>query len=263
MNFHFLIIFTLFQCSGWFAFSQDFMNIHQSNGTLIQIPLNSIDSITYTLDAESNPGSGVTFGGYTYNTILLGNGQEWMAENLRTSIYSNGDPIQNIPDSAQWTNLTSGAWVNYFNDIQYDTVYGKLYNGFTVMDSRNVCPIGWHVPTLSEWSQLISYLDPQSDGGNNLPNQAGGKMKSIGTQYWQPTNIGATNESGFTGLPSGLRQIDASFGDPPVHGYWWSVTESTQFSNALRNIVLEAATTNVYLGDNYPNNGFAIRCIRD
>lgn len=239
------------------------MNIYQTNGNVIQIPLSNIDSITYTEGIASSPGTGVTFDGYTYPSLVLGNGQEWMSENLRSTVYANGDPIQNVPDSAQWTNLGTGAWVYFNNDSQNESPFGKLYNGYTVVDSRNVCPNGWHVPTLSDWSILINYVDPAANGGNNLPNEAGGKMKSVGTEYWVAPNTGATNESGFAGQPGGLRQIDASFGDPPVHGYWWSATESTQFPNALRNIVLEGATTNVYLGDNYPNNGFSVRCIKD
>jgi uncharacterized protein (TIGR02145 family) len=243
--------------------AQTIMNIHQNNGTVLQIPLGSIDSITYGSGIVTNPGAGVTFDGYTYASIVLGNGQEWMAENLRTTAYANGDTIPNITDNTQWQNLTTGAWVYFNNDSQNESPFGKLYNGYTVVDSRNVCPNGWHVPTLSDWSILINYVDPAANGGNNLPNEAGGKMKSVGTEYWVAPNTGATNESGFAGQPGGLRQIDASFGDPPVHGYWWSATESTQFPNALRNIVLVGSTTSVLLGDNYPNSGFAVRCVRD
>ena len=76
----------------------------------------------------TNPGAGVTFDGYTYPSIVLGNGQEWMAENLRTTTYANGDPIPNITDDTQWENLTTGAWSHYNNDSQYENPYGKLYN---------------------------------------------------------------------------------------------------------------------------------------
>jgi hypothetical protein len=98
----------------------------------------------------TNPGAGVTFNGYTYSSIVLGNGQEWMAENLRTTTYANGDPIPNVTDNTQWQNLTTGAWAHYNNDSQYENPYGKLYNWYAVDDSRNVCPTGWHVPSDAE-----------------------------------------------------------------------------------------------------------------
>lgn len=164
-----------------------------------------------------NPGAGVTFNGYTYSTIVLGNGQEWMAENLRTTYYANGDPIPNVTDATQWGNLSTGAWAHYNNDSQYENTYGKLYNWYAVADSRNVCPPGWHVPTDAEWSFLINYL-----GGEAV---AGGKMKSTGTQYWSSPNIGATNASGFSGLPGGYRFSDGTFYSIGSLGNWWSSTE--------------------------------------
>jgi hypothetical protein len=103
----------------------------------------------------SNPGPGVTFNGYTYSTIILGNGQEWMAENLRTTSYANGDPIPNVTDGPQWSNLFgTGAWAHYNNDSQYENPYGKLYNWYTIADIRNICPTGWHVPSDAEWTIL-------------------------------------------------------------------------------------------------------------
>jgi len=237
------------------------MNIYQTNGNVIQIPLSNIDSITYTPGITSNPGVGLTFDGYTYQSIILGNGQEWMSENLRSTVYANGDPIQNVPDSAQWTNLITGAWVHFDNNTLNDTPYGKLYNGFAVLDTRNVCPNGWNVPTITEWSALINYIDPSSNGGNNLPNEVGGKLKSTGLEYWMSPNTDATNESGFTGLPGGFRQIDASFNNLGYQVYWWSASEYS--TNILWNIVLETDTPNVIKVQNHTNSGFSVRCIKD
>ncbi len=188
--------------------AQTIMNIHQSNGTVLQLPINTIDSITYTISnsgggISTSPGQGVVFNGYNYNSIILGNGQEWMTENLRTTVYSNGDTIPNITNPSTWSSLTSGSWRFYGDWSNYENPYGKLYNRYAVLDSRNVCPTGWHVPTYNEWSSLINYLDSTAVEGNNV-NTAGGKMKSIGTQLWQSPNTGATNESGFSALPGGV-----------------------------------------------------------
>lgn len=142
------------------------------------------------------PEAGVTdIDGNTYQTIII-NGQEWMAENLRTTKYADGDPIPNVTDANQWSNLTTGAWAHYNNDSQYENPYGKLYNGYTISDPRNVCPTDWHISTDAEYSLLSDYL-----GGQGV---AGGKMKSIDSQYWSGLNLYATNESGFSGRPGGM-----------------------------------------------------------
>jgi uncharacterized protein (TIGR02145 family) len=217
-------------------------------------------TFTTTVGIVTNPGTGVTFDGFSYASIVLGNGQEWMAENLRTTTYANGDPIQNVTDGNQWSVLITGAWAHYNNDNQYENPYGKLYNWYTVADTRNVCPTGWHVPTDAEWSALINYLDPNANGGNTEPNTAGGKMKSIGTQLWQSPNLDATNESGFSALPGGQRATDGTFAVLGSFGNWWSSTQETGAA-WYRNIVN-------YDGSAYRSNanfevGNSIRCLKD
>jgi uncharacterized protein (TIGR02145 family) len=208
----------------------------------------------------SNPGLGVTFNGYTYSTVILGNGQEWMAENLRTTTYANGNPIPNITGT-QWSSLTTGAWCHYNNSSQYENPYGKLYNWYAVADPRNVCPSGWHVPTDAEWSTFINYLDPNAAGGDNIPNTAGGKMKSTGTQYWQSPNSGASNESGFSGLPGGVCGPNTSFANFGVYGYWWTSTEANTFYSWLR--VLGNYNGHVSKGANDKRDGLSVRCIKN
>ena len=200
----------------------------------------------------TNPGAGVTFNGYTYTSIVLGNGQEWMAENLRTTTYANGDPIPNVTDGNQWQNLTTGAWSHYNNDSQYENPYGKLYNWYAVDDSRNVCPTGWHVPSDAEWTVLTDYLGADSIGG---------KMKSTGTQYWQSPNMLATNESGFSGLPGGLRSSMGGFGSVGGWGFWWSSTEYSAGSAWDR--ALYSGSGDVARDPDDKGIGFSVRCLRD
>jgi uncharacterized protein (TIGR02145 family) len=209
----------------------------------------------------SNPGPGVTFNGYTYSTIILGNGQEWMAENLRTTSYANGDPIPNVTDGTQWFNLTTGAWARYNNDSQYENPYGKLYNWYAVSDARNVCPSGWHVPTDVEWSTFINYLDPNAAGGDNFPNTAGGKMKSSGTQYWASPNADAINESGFSGLPGGARDNYGIFGEIGNGGAWWSSTEDGSGRAWYRNLYFDNGYVNRYYY--FKTNGYSVRCLKN
>jgi uncharacterized protein (TIGR02145 family) len=205
-------------------------------------------------DIVSNPGEGVTFNGHQYPSIVLGNGQEWMAENLRTSLYANGDPIPNVLDGSQWLSLITGAWVYNENDSQYDNPYGKLYNWYAVNDSRNVCPIGWHVPSDLEWTSLIDYC-----GGDSI---AGGKLKMVGLEHWIAPNSAATNEIGFQGLPSGGRSFNPpTFTGIGVDGPLWSSDESSNTNAWTRNLMCTNGYVNRHGTPKY--FGLAVRCVRD
>jgi uncharacterized protein (TIGR02145 family) len=138
---------------------------------------------------------------------------------LNVSKYSDGTPIPQVTDPTQWANLTTGAWCYYNNTTANGTTYGKLYNWYTTLGDT-LCPKGWHVPSDNEWTILTDYL-----GGESV---AGGKMKSVGTAYWNSPNTGATNESGFTGLPGGYRSNGGQFFDVGGRGYWWSSTQFNQ-----------------------------------
>jgi uncharacterized protein (TIGR02145 family) len=194
--------------------------------------------------------------GNTYKTIVIGT-QEWMAENLNTSIYRNGDAIPTNLDDAAWENTTSGAWAYYNNDASYACPYGKLYNWYACVDDRELCPVGWHVPTDAEWTILTSYL-----GGEPV---AGGKMKTTGTieavtGLWYEPNSGATNSSGFSAVPGGLKVSNggSSIG---VDGYWWSSADADAL-NAWYRIVV-GGNAGVGRGNGVKHLGFSVRCLRD
>lgn len=212
-------------------------------------------SIIFTLNTFSQtPGGGVSdVDGNNYSTVIIGS-QEWMAENLRTTSYSNSDPIPNVTDGIQWKNLTTGAWSHFNNDSQYENPYGKLYNWYTVADPRNVCPTGWHVPSDVEWTILSDYL-----GGESV---AGGKMKSTGTQYWASPNIDATNESGFSGLPGLFRSWDGGFGNfSGIHSYLWSSSEVGIIGSSWYR-ELNFGGGNLFRGPGDNRDGFSVRCIK-
>jgi uncharacterized protein (TIGR02145 family) len=193
--------------------------------------------------------------GNVYKTILIG-AQEWMAENLKTTIYRNGNAIDNVTDNTQWAGLTTGAWASYNNDSQYDCPYGKLYNWYAVANPHNLCPSGWHVPTDVEWNTLIDYI-----GGAEI---AGGKMKTTGLQYWITYNNNATNESGFSGLPGGLRFNNGPYDFIGSFGGWWSSTalSDSDLGSALS---LNNGYENLFFVDVIApkQGGESVRCLRD
>ncbi|MBW6502346.1 MAG: fibrobacter succinogenes major paralogous domain-containing protein [Bacteroidales bacterium] len=198
------------------------------------------DSITVT-DIDGN----------IYKTVTIGS-QVWLKENLRTTKYSNGDPIPEVTIDAQWMIFASGAYCNYNNDPGFTDPYGLLYNWHAVKDPRNICPSGWHVPSDSEWTTLIDFL-----GGEDV---AGGKLKEKGTAHWISPNTGATDSYGFTALPSGYR-FAGDFNQPGYYAVWWTSTQKNL--NDAWIITLINSKTQSYLENAYKTDGLSVRCLKN
>lgn len=194
--------------------------------------------------------------GNLYKTVIIGT-QTWMAENLKVSKYSDGTPIPNITDNAQWSNLTTGAWAYYNNDTTNNAKYGKLYNWYVVSPTtngnKNICPTGWHVPSDAEWKLLIDFL-----GGASL---AGAKMKEVGIINWNTSNINATNSSLFTGVPGGSRNIIGVYDDIGSVGGYWSSTELDRNSAFYFHLYYNNDLVGRY--DELKVSGISIRCLND
>lgn len=209
-----------------------------------------------------SPGAGTSDEeGNFYPTVIIGN-QEWIAENLRSTVYANGDPIDQLSDNMSWASATGGAWCTYANTPASAEVYGNLYNWLAVADPRNVCPSGFHVPTDSDWNQVRTFLGGLV-GSDEL---VGGTMKSIGTLeggdgYWQSPNLGANNFSQFEAHPGGLRFSSGPYYYQGQNGYWWSAT--TLGPNSARLIRMSYDSTSVYQTTAPEENGLSVRCMRD
>jgi uncharacterized protein (TIGR02145 family) len=191
--------------------------------------------------------------GNVYNTVRIGN-QIWMAQNLKVKRFRNGETIQNAKGNDQWVNANNAAYCNFNNDESFGDIFGRLYNSYAIVDSRNISPQGWHIPTENEWLTLFSYL-----GGDTI---AGGKMKERGSQYWSEPNTGATNESNFTALPGGYRScFDGSFYRSGSVGFWWSTTKWLNTEYLV--FSLESNSKRIYKLAWEVNDGLSIRCIKD
>ena len=205
-----------------------------------------------SLTRLTEPGGGVTDNeGNFYRTIKLGH-QEWMAENLHTDKYNDGTSIPQITSNVDWSALMSGAWSYYDNDPNNEDPYGKLYNWYAI-ETNKLCPVGWHVPDVDEWDNLMYYL-----GG--LP-VAGGKIKEAGNGHWLAPNTGATNISDFTALPHGFRFSSGQFFHLSKSAGFWSQTEDG-LNDAFR-FVAEYDDANINRGALPKVLGLAVRCIRD
>ena len=192
----------------------------------------------------------VSHEGYDYSTVQIGD-QCWFAENCRylpsvsdPSTGNSGNPFYYVYDY-QGTDVESAkATSNY-------QAYGVLYN-WPAVESEGLCPSGWHIPSDLEFTQLTDFL-----GGEDI---AGGSMKEPGYDHWSSPNSGATNYSGFNGLPGGDLVSDV-FDLTGYYGYWWSSSESGLHSWARGLGYLDGGV--VYRDTFYRNFGFSARCVRD
>ena len=194
--------------------------------------------------------------GNVYNTVRIGS-QTWMVENLKTTHYRNGDLIGTTTPTTKdiSTEIEPKYQWAYDGDEINVAKYGRLYTWYAATDSRNIAPEGWHVPTDSEWTTLENYL-----GGYSI---AGGKMKVSGTNYWFSPNTGASNESGFSALPSGWRFVD-HFTDIGRFAFWWSSSPWLDiYHAATRSISYSDRVLYNCCSNPEKNSGLSIRCIKD
>jgi uncharacterized protein (TIGR02145 family) len=218
-----------------------------------QIQITNVNNINLTAisgnfkaSEQSGTVNNLIYWGITYNTIKIGT-QWWMAQNLKTSKYSDGTDIPYITTS--WVNVTSPAYRDYAT-TEYNNSYGALYNWY-VANTGILCPAGWHIPTEQDWSTLAVYC-----GGSDL---AGIKLKEAGTSHWTTPNTRALNESGFTGLPGGYYLT--TFAAIGSYGCWWSNTSTDQ--NNARVYSLNYNNTWLNNNTNSKKSGASVRCVRD
>ena len=208
--------------------------------------------------SEANPQDG---DGNFYPVITIGS-QKWLGEDLRTTKYNDGTPIPNLPDTYSWVRDTTGAYSWYNNDpSQSPYPRGAFYNWFATDENsngnKNVCPVGWHVPSMTEFQDLANFL-----GGSSV---AGGKLKEIGTQFWRPPNTGATDDFGFGAIPHGRRDgFNGSFSFSiflNTTSFYWTTYEEN--SRIAQTILLTHDNTTLEFYQNLKKDGYQVRCIKD
>ena len=183
--------------------------------------------------------------GNVYNTVAIGK-QVWMVENLKTTKYRNGDSIPKVIGEP-WDNLITGAYCIYDNNKDNRLTYGLIYNWYATNDNRNICPEGWHIPTIEEWVTLT---------------ETGLELKESGTTHWKSPNVCLPNSSGFTALPGGGCGYDGNFNGITEYGYWWTADEENTENGWAWIISYEYAVSIGYI--NYNKwMGASIRCIKD
>jgi uncharacterized protein (TIGR02145 family) len=198
----------------------------------------------------------------------------WSSKNLDITRYNNDDPIPLVTGATEWANLTTGAYCYYNNDTSNGNTYGLLYNWYAVNDSRGLAPVGWSIPTRDDIIWLVNNFE--NSGGIDLG--SGGSLKEVGFSHWDSPNSGATNESGFTALPGGIRMIETfnfgvrqtenKFTDLNRFGYWWTSTDRNLSINGKPTAYQYSLSySSKFLSDSNSTNwkaaGLSVRLIRN
>ena len=219
----------------------DFIKLQIFTMTVIFIPAFSLDA-QIVKDVEGN----------VYLTTQIG-AQTWMAENLKTSEFSDGTEIPFVPDEKAWNALKTPAYCWFRNNIDNKEIYGALYNWYAV-NTGKLCPAGWRVPDYNDWMILATFLGD--------PEVAGNRLKESGMKHWKNSDTNSPDDLGFTALPGGMRRFSGVFQDnAESFAVWWSSTEINQkeaWSRGLQDI-----STRFWSGPYDKRSGYSIRCLKD
>ena len=204
----------------------------------------------------------VSFDGHIYSTVVIG-AQCWLQESLRSSHFTNGDPILGELTEIEWEDIETSMIPaqSVYNDDLANLEYGRLYNQYAVLDSRGLCPTGWHVPDEDDFIALELQLGmPLSDVGvefyYGVLANVGGQMREVGNDHWDSSNNGATNSSGFTALGGGFRDFTGGYHYLNSHNWIW-------LADDFRHATLEVGQAGVYHGGHGGSTGMSVRCVQD
>jgi uncharacterized protein (TIGR02145 family) len=185
-------------------------------------------------------------------TLAVGS-VEWTTCNLNVVNYRNGDSIPEVRDPLDWANSSSGAWCHYNNDPQNDLVYGKLYNIHAVNDPRGLAPVGFHIPTEIEWSNINTslrckeHLETKKEDCNSTCSNFANRRD-------------LAKKCGFTFL-GGYRFADGQFSFLENAGFWWCKSEEAGIIAWVKN--LGCSFSNSYKNTGLKAYGYSVRCIKD
>jgi TonB family protein len=192
--------------------------------------------------------------GNEFKLTKIGN-QFWMAQNLNVDKFRNGEPIKHAKTNEEWIKAGENriaAWCYYDNDPTNGIKYGKLYNSYALSDQRGLAPVGWHIPSDDEWTEMITFLGGFSDNS--------GKSMKLNKGWFNQGN--GTNSSGFSGAPGGARGGNGVFYNGYEVGSWWSAPKYWNYGAEIFEMssYLDRIKALKFLNFGY---GFSIRCVKD
>lgn len=207
-----------------------------------------------------------------YTSVKIGS-QYWMKENLKTTKYNDNTTIPLVSDNTKWGTLTTPAFCWYNNDsATYKDTYGALYNWYAVSAlsnaGKNLCPVGWHVATDSQWTTLTDYLSKNGYGYGGNGDYIGKSLAATtGWVIWPTAGFvgndqASNNKSGFTAFPGGSR-TDSGGGFYYLSNYavWWTATEEQ--TTSAKGIEIGFNMNIIFKNEFSKAIGFSVRCIKD
>lgn len=189
---------------------------------------------------------------HMYKAVKAGN-KIWFAENLRSTKFSDGTPIQLCIENNVWDTTSSPSYAYYNNETKSISVFGLLYNYSVIDNNKNVCPDGWRVPSVDDWKSLAKFLGGESNAGILL--------KSKYNQKWDSITTSNVNPYGFSALPGGYRDFDGFYHDIGKSANYWS-SVSADFSSAY-SFDIEYEFSGLLEGVEDKKSGLSIRCVSD
>jgi len=218
---------------------------------------------SYALQAQTYGSFTDTRDGKTYKTVKIGE-QVWMAENLAYLPSVVGPATGDETTAYYYVYGYDGTDVNVAKATVNYTTYGVLYNGPAALNGagnsssnpsgvKGICPAGWHLPSVKEWSQLAVFV-----GGFH---QASRKLKEVGTTHWNTTDSETTNETGFTALPGGERE-NGSFAYIGESGVWWTTDAGGVMGGKKVSMIDWQSNVNYNTTSSYIR-GHSVRCIKN
>ncbi len=225
-----------------------------------------------------------------YRTVTIGN-QVWMAENLRTDRYNNGDPIAHVTDNSEWGDLSTGAFAVHANDdLDSPKAFnrGFLYNWFAVDDERGLCPTDWQVPSDDDIKELEEALGMSpadlDEMGNPWRGEDAGVSNALrstgggGDFFWRADNMDdvnssiATNSTGFSMRGTSLRFPGGGFGQGGDSNDFsglgeiamiWSSTENPENVNQAIRRIIRSNQAGIRRNTVGKTAGIAVRCFKE
>lgn len=236
-----------------------------------RVVVNNVDTSGITIKMIAGAGTVTDADGNVYQTVKIGN-QEWMAENLRVTKYSDGTPIPLDTSASTWWNAATPKFCYYNNTTNVALIkkFGALYNGYVVSPAnpKKIAVAGWHLPTDAEWTALQNYLTANGfNWDGTKTNDKTAKSLTAMADWYADTSAGAigcdltkNNGSGFSALPGGQRDLNSAFGGNGSFGYWWTATGDASNAN-YRYLFFNFG----FLGTTSVNRsgGIAVRLLRD
>jgi uncharacterized protein (TIGR02145 family) len=237
------------------TFKSDLTDLHAGTSYAVRLYATTASGTFYSEPLTMKTMPGIPAGtvtdidGNVYEAVKIGE-QVWMMENLKVTRFRNGEDISRIEDNNDWVFANSPAYCNFNNDESYTAIFGRLYNWYAVADERNIAPEGWHVATEGDWQTLLNFTGGFGDAALPLRHQ--------GALYWGNGNVNSTNATGFTALPSGLRDNGNFTGFRAITLFWMGYPNGDFYSKGYMIFI-----SGVFSADFPKTFGCSVRCVKD